>query len=134
MSENREVNEMPIQILQQLISVLLVNQNEENIEGQVDEFYLNKKGDFATVIYDNEKVSYIANFVKDKIGNWFFVNTITVGASLKSTITEEAVENYSQYFEEQEEDIEEENTGIILEKEPSNEMQTEIVFDKSQYE
>ena len=134
MSENREVNEMPIQILQQLISVLLVNQNEENIEGQVDEFYLNKKGDFATVIYDNEKVSYIANFVKDKMGNWFFVNTITVGASLKSTITEEAVENYSQYFEKQEEEIEEEDTGIILEKEASNEMQTEIVFDKSQYE
>lgn len=133
MSENREVNEMPIQILQQLISVLLVNQNEENIEGQVDEFYLNKKGDFATVIYDNEKVSYIANFVKDKMGNWFFVNTITVGASLKSTITEEAVENYSQYFEKQEEEIEE-DTGIILEKEASNEMQTEIVFDKSQYE
>lgn len=130
MSENREINEMPIQILQQLISVLLVNQNEENIEGQVDEYYLNKKGDFATVIYDNQKVSYIANFVKDKIGNWFFVNTITVGASLKSTITEEAVENYSQYFEEQEE-ISEESETISLTKDDSDNMQTEIFLDKN---
>lgn len=130
MSENREVNEMPIQILQQLISVLLVNQNEENIEGQVDEFYLNKKGDFATVIYDNEKVSYIANFVKDKMGNWFFVNTITVGASLKSTITEEAVENYAQYFEEQE-DTDESDGGLSLTKDDTDNMQTEIFLDKN---
>ena len=114
MAEFREINEMPIQILQQLISVLLVNQNEDKIEGQIGEYYLLKNGKYATVIFDDEKVSYIAHFVKDKIGNWFFVKTISVAPSLKVGITEEMVEIYGVLFEDSEES--EETSGLQLEK------------------
>lgn len=125
MAELRTINEMPIHILQQLISVLLVNQNEENISGHVGQYYLTKKGSYATVIFDDDKVSYIANFVQDKMGNWFFTNTISVGQSLKSTITEEMVDIFSPLFEEEEtnnEEIEENNEesetpGLSLKKE-----------------
>lgn len=116
MAELRDIHEMPIQILQQFISVLLVNQHEEKIEGRVGEYYLNKNGSYATVIYDDDKVSYVANFVKDKIGNWFFTNQISISQSFKSTITEEMVEEYGSMFEtvEEVENNEESETNGVL--------------------
>lgn len=125
MAESREIHEFPIDILQEMISVLLINKDDFNGEGKVNNYYLLKKGNFATVIYDDTKVSYIANFVGDKEGNWFFVRDIIVDQSLTSRITDKDIDTFKELFEElakrEQEEIlehEKENEGMIsLEKE-----------------
>lgn len=99
MAEAREVHEFPIHILQEMISILLINKDDFNGEGKVNDYYLLKKGKFATVIYDNSKVSYVANFVEDKDGNWFFVRDIIVDQSLTSMITDEDIDMFKELFE-----------------------------------
>ena len=117
MAEAREVHEFPIHILQEMISILLINKDDFNGEGKINDYYLLKKGKFATVIYDNSKVSYVANFVEDKDGNWFFVRDIIVDQSLTSMITDEDIDMFKELFEALAEKEKEANSGLNLNKE-----------------
>ena len=128
MAEAREVHEFPIHILQEMISILLINKDDFEGEGKINDYYLLKKGKFATVIYDNDKISYVANFVEDKEQNWFFVRDIIIDQSLTSKITDKDKELFKELFEELEkkdkEETETENNnegGLILEKTESEE-------------
>lgn len=135
MAEAREVHEFPIHILQEMISVLLINKDDFDGEGKINDYYLLKKGKFATVIYDNSKVSYVANFVADKDDNWFFVRDIIVDQSLTSMITDEDIDMFKELFEalaekeHQEQEVSE--TGLKLDKEEIEENKGEgLTLDK----
>lgn len=126
MAEAREVHEFPIHILQEMISVLLINKDDFEGEGKINDYYLLKKGKFATVIYDNDKVSYVANFVEGKDGNWFFVRDIIVDQSLTSKITDYDIDTFKELFEElAKKEAETKQTIPSLLKEEDNETQTE---------
>lgn len=125
MAEAREIHEFPIHILQEMISILLINKDDFEGEGKINDYYLLKKGKFATVIYDNDKISYVANFVEDKDKNWFFVRNIIIDQSLTSKITDKDKELFKELFEELEKREKEEQSlsedtnngeGIVLEK------------------
>ena len=94
MSEVRLINEVPIHILQEFIIILRTNEDFIG-EGKVKDYYILKNEKFATILYDDEKVAFIANFVKDKNNNWFFVDRIAVRDSLKGYIASEIVSKYA---------------------------------------
>ena len=131
MAEAREVHEFPIHILQEMISILLINKDDFEGEGKINDYYLLKKGKFATVIYDNDKISYVANFVADKEENWFFVRDIIIDQSLTSKITDKDKELFKELFEELEKRDKEEQLGkseeLILTKQEENENETQGV-------
>ena len=113
MAETREIFEFPINILQEMISVLLVNKDDFEGEGKINDYFLLKKDNFATVIYDDTKVSYIANFVGDKENNWFFVGDIIVDQSLTSKITNEDIDTFKELFEELAEKAAKEHPALL---------------------
>lgn len=85
MAELRYLHEMPIHILQEFIFIL--RSNDKFIgEGKIDKYFISKTEQLATLIYDNGKVSYTANFVKDEDGNWFFNDRMSIRESLKSRV------------------------------------------------
>lgn len=87
MSEIRSVYQIPIHILQEFITVLRTNLKFTG-EGQIGDYYLIKDDKFATILYDNDKVSFIANLVKDNEDNWFFIDKVAIRDSLKGYIEE----------------------------------------------
>ena len=87
MSETRPIYQVPVQILQDFISILRANERFSG-EGKVDDFYIVKNEKLASIIYDNGKVSFVANFVKDKEGNWFFIERMAIRDSLKGLVAE----------------------------------------------
>lgn len=93
MSEVKSVHEIPVQILQEFIVILRTNEKFIG-EGRVENYYLIKNENHAAIIYDNGDVSYIANFTKDKLGNWFFNSKISVRDSLKGQIKGEIVKEF----------------------------------------
>lgn len=92
-SEVKSVHEIPVQILQEFIVILRTNEKFIG-EGKVENYYLIKNETHAAIIYDNGDVSYIANFTKDKLGNWFFNSKISVRDSLKGQIKGEIVKEF----------------------------------------
>lgn len=93
MSEVKAIHEIPIQILQEFIVILRTNEKFIG-EGKVENYYVMKNENHASIIYDNNDVSYIANFTKDKLGNWFFNSKISVRDSLKGQIKEDVLKKY----------------------------------------
>lgn len=93
MSNIRLIHEIPLHILQEFI--VLIRTNEKFIgDGKVGEYYINKSERLATIIYDNEKISYTANFTKDEEGNWFFNDKMTVRESLKKSVKKRVIDKY----------------------------------------
>lgn len=93
MSEVRAVHEIPVHILQEFIIILRTNEKFIG-QGKVQDYYIVKDETTAAIIYDNGQVSYIANFVKDKLGNWFFNSRVTVRDSLTDQIRPEKVKDF----------------------------------------
>lgn len=93
LSEVKSVHEIPIQILQEFIVILRTNEKFIG-EGKVENYYLIKNESHAAIIFDNGEVSYIANFTKDKLGNWFFNSKVSVRDSLKGQIKSDIVKEY----------------------------------------
>lgn len=88
--ETRQLHEIPVHILQEFIVILRANQNFEG-EGKVREYQILKIDNLATIIYDNGKVCFIAQFVKDKDDNWFFQKTISIRETLNGVSTKKVM-------------------------------------------
>lgn len=93
MSSVRYIHEIPLHILQEFIVLIRTNEKFTG-EGKVGDYYINKTDRLATIIYDNEKVSYTANFTKDEEGNWFFNDKMTVRESLKKNAKKKVINKY----------------------------------------
>lgn len=106
MSEIRAVHEIPVHILQEFIILLRTNEMFVG-EGKVKDYYLVKDEKTASVIYDNGTVSYVANFTKDQLDNWFFSSKVVVRDSLKEHISKEVIKKYALDLDQQ---IKKENT------------------------
>lgn len=94
MSEVRRIHEVPLHILQEFIIILRTNEDFVG-EGKVRDYYIMKNEKFATILYDDNKVAFIANFVKDDMKNWFFVDKIAIRDSLKGYIDPNVVAQYA---------------------------------------
>lgn len=92
-SETKMIHEIPIHILQEFIVILRTNEKFIG-EGKVENYYVLKNETHAAIIYDNSDISYIANFTKDKHGNWFFNSKISVRDSLKGQIKADVLKKY----------------------------------------
>lgn len=94
MSEVRRVHEIPVHILQEFIIILRTNEDFIG-EGKVRDYYIIKNEKFATILYDDDKIAFIANFVKDDMNNWFFVDKIAIRDSLKGYINPKIVAQFA---------------------------------------
>ena len=102
MGEVRSIHEIPINILQEFIVILRANEDFVG-EGKIKDFYISKNEKLASIVYDDGKVTFIANFVKDKLNNWFFVDKVAVRESLKGSISPEILAKYNEETEEESE-------------------------------
>lgn len=93
MSEIRAVHEIPVHIIQEFVVILRTNEKFVG-EGKIKDYYLLKDEKTATIIYDNGTVSYVANFTKDPLDNWFFSSRIVVRDSLKDHISKDVIKQY----------------------------------------
>lgn len=93
MAEIRELHTLPLELLQQFIIILRTNEDFIG-EGKIDDYYLYKSEEDASIIYDNGEYCYIVEFVKNELDQWFFRNHIPVRRSVKNNIPQSIIKKY----------------------------------------